>query len=364
MAKRKLEDVDVSDIDSPIENVTVHGVVTSLSPVKASKKMDHKKYFNANITDGKTAMRLISFEPSLRPEMDISCAQQKTIAVVNCQVKETPEQYQSGSSDQSKYEILLSSRSAIQKSPKKFTVDPDIKSDGETVQTIALEDLPIISVNQKVTVCVKVINVEIQTSITTKTGKQLNKQDCIVADTGGTCRVVLWESDIGKLAIDKSYRLENMTVRAYKDSKYLSLSDASVIIDIDNIGEIASQPDDLRTQNENKIIEGEIIAVVYAEEYIGCFTCNAKVKQINEVIGECTKCGLKLKLKRCKNAATARVKFEDRNGYKMDVTLFGKEIESITAEISGKDLVTKLLNTPDIRLCVNSANIATSASLV
>ena len=51
MAKRKLEDVDVSDIDSPIENVTVHRVVTSLSPVKASKKMDHKKYFNANITD-------------------------------------------------------------------------------------------------------------------------------------------------------------------------------------------------------------------------------------------------------------------------------------------------------------------------
>ena len=38
MAKRELEDIDVSDIDSPVENVTVHGVVTSLSPVKVSKK--------------------------------------------------------------------------------------------------------------------------------------------------------------------------------------------------------------------------------------------------------------------------------------------------------------------------------------
>ena len=56
-------------------------------------------------------------------------------------------------------------------------------------------------------------------------------------------------------------------------------------------------------------------------------------------------------------------KFEDRN-IKWTSPCFGTEIESITAEISGKDLVTKLLNTPDIRLCVNSANIATSASLV
>ena len=48
MTKRKLEDVDVSEIDSPFENVTVHGVVTSLSPVKVSKKNDQKRYFHAS----------------------------------------------------------------------------------------------------------------------------------------------------------------------------------------------------------------------------------------------------------------------------------------------------------------------------
>ena len=316
----------------------------------------------ANITDGKKAIRVVSFEPSLRPEMDKSCTHQKPIAVVNCQVKETPQQYQSGSSQDSKYELLLSTKSGIQSSPKKFAVEK--KSESETVQTVALEDLPIISVNQKVTVCVKVVTVEKEASITTKTGKQLKKQDCIVADAGSTCRVVLWESDVGKLTIEKSYKVENMTVRVYKDSKYLSLSDTSVATDIDDIGEVTSQPDNLQSQNENRIIEGEIIAVVYAEEYTSCFTCNAKVKEINEIIGECTKCGLKLKLKRCSSAATARVKFQDRNSHKIDVTLFGKEIESITSGVSGKDLLTKLLNAPDIRLCINTTGIATSATLV
>lgn len=52
MTKRKLEDIDVLEIDSPFANVTVHGVVTSLSPVKVSRKNDQKGYFHANITDG------------------------------------------------------------------------------------------------------------------------------------------------------------------------------------------------------------------------------------------------------------------------------------------------------------------------
>ena len=146
MTKRKLEDVDVSEIDSPFENVTVHGVVSSLSPAKVSRQNDKKRYFHANITDGKKAIRVVSFEPSLRPEMDKSCTHQKPIAVVNCQVKETPQQYQSGSSQDSKYELLLSTRSGIRAYQKKFAVEK--RSESETVQTVALEDLPIISVNQ------------------------------------------------------------------------------------------------------------------------------------------------------------------------------------------------------------------------
>ena len=96
MTKRKLEDVDMSEIDAPFEKVTV----TSLSPVKVSRKNDQKRYFHAATTD---AIRVVSFEPSLRPEIDKSCTQQKPIAVVNCRVKESPEQYQSGSTASMKY---------------------------------------------------------------------------------------------------------------------------------------------------------------------------------------------------------------------------------------------------------------------
>ena len=40
MAKRKVEDVDidVSEVVTALDNATVHGVVTELSPIKLSRK--------------------------------------------------------------------------------------------------------------------------------------------------------------------------------------------------------------------------------------------------------------------------------------------------------------------------------------
>ena len=54
-----------------------------------------------------------------------------------------------------------------------------------------------------------------------KSGKLLHKQECIMADESAQIRLVLWEDDINKLVINKSYKLDKMKIRMYNDVKYL-----------------------------------------------------------------------------------------------------------------------------------------------
>ena len=41
----------------------------------------------------------------------------------------------------------------------------------------------------------------------TKTWRDLKKQECVVADVTGAVRLVLWEKDIGSLKDDASYKI-------------------------------------------------------------------------------------------------------------------------------------------------------------
>ena len=43
-------------------------------------------------------------------------------------------------------------------------------------------------------------------------GKELRKQDAMVADKTGSCRLVLWEDDVNGLEEEKSYCLVDMGV--------------------------------------------------------------------------------------------------------------------------------------------------------
>ncbi len=67
----------------------MHGVVTELSPVKASKSNPSTKYLTGKITDGKTTKRFVSFDPSLRRTVDGYCKGSTPVALSQCQVKET-----------------------------------------------------------------------------------------------------------------------------------------------------------------------------------------------------------------------------------------------------------------------------------
>ena len=96
--KRKLEEMDVSEIECGYEGATVHGVVTEPSPVKVSRKNEQVRYFSGKVSDGKKTVRVVSFDPALCGTMEKSRVEASAIALVNCQVKETPDSFKWGKS--------------------------------------------------------------------------------------------------------------------------------------------------------------------------------------------------------------------------------------------------------------------------
>ena len=50
----------------------LHGVITRVSPIKDSTRNPKLKYFNANMTNGKKSVRLVSFDTTLLGAMQAS----------------------------------------------------------------------------------------------------------------------------------------------------------------------------------------------------------------------------------------------------------------------------------------------------
>ena len=171
-------------------------------------------------------------------------------------------------------------------------------------------DVHSLNASQLVNVVGKIVKVGKSSEVHSKgRGKDLRKQECIIGDSGSRCRVVLWEGDVGKLKEDASYRLNNLLVNEYGGQKYLSLME-----EVTDIGIVASEDEGDEQIEEGEAVEGEIVAVTGMDDYCSCVKCYGKVKIVNRVMGECGKCGAKVKLSRCKKQMSVR--FIVENGEK------------------------------------------------
>lgn len=153
----------------------------------------------------------------------------------------------------------------------------------------------------------KIVRVDVAMEVNTKTGKKLNKQDCVLKDVNASCRIVLWENDVGKLKKGQSYSLIKVLVRQYDGVKYFSLSDGTSIEPIQDIQEISDDDYDEETSQILLVATGEIVAVLSISDYSSCVSCTGMVQSINEVLGKCTKCGATLKLNKCNQSKSAKI---------------------------------------------------------
>ena len=280
MAEKK--DFDVSDLVE-VSNATVHGVVMEVSPVRPSRKNPEVKYFSGKLSDGQKVVRMISFEPKLRPVLDKSREERKPVALVNCKVSES--KFESG------FEIMTSGRTRVESSPKKFKIDEQKFVERPDVSVKEVMGLP---VNELINIVGKVVKVGEVTEVSSKSSqKSLLKQDCTLRDSMGSCRIVLWEKDVRTLTEGKSYRSADVRVRDYACVNYLSMSEGTKVTEIADIGEVVSCGEDI---SEEGCVVGEIVSVVEVDEYASCVLCKGKVQAVTEVFGECGKFYGKVKM--------------------------------------------------------------------
>ena len=99
------EEIELLKICEEKKSVTVHGVVTSLSPVKESKTK--VKYFQGTIADQSKKVPVVSFEPKLWKRLNQSHENCSTVALVNSNVQEARNRTCGD------YEIVASSRTEV-----------------------------------------------------------------------------------------------------------------------------------------------------------------------------------------------------------------------------------------------------------
>ena len=153
-------------MNTAIPSARVHGVLTSISPVKKGRKQN---YFEGKLSDGSSKVRFVGFDSKQQKSMSELLTKKRAIEIKNCEFK--------SSRRGDEMEILLKSDSKINASDKKIDV-PDIEFEDDTPEEIALDALQSKYVFAKVTVNVKVH--KSSDPETVRTGKE--KQDISVAD--------------------------------------------------------------------------------------------------------------------------------------------------------------------------------------
>ena len=193
--------------------------------------------------------------------------------------------------------------------------------------------------------------------VTSKQGKVLAKQDCVLGDYSGTCWIVLWEGDTGKLVEEECYKLSRVVVREYAGVKFLSMLADAEMEKVEDIGEVVECGENDSSSGEvQKVEEGETSAVISVDEYYSCINCKGKVKtcETSTLIGQCMKCNGKVKMSRCSKSVSARFVIANSTNQTWCLTAFGKQLDEIVKDVEGESIEEKLLLANEMKFAFNS----------
>ena len=174
-------------------------------------------------------------------------------------------------------ELIINKATTFITSCRKFNVRCTTSND------VTLDSLSKLQDYQNVNVMVKVIANHIPIEI--KTG--LMKQDVMIADETGKARLTLWQDDINKLEVNKSYKFQMLTVRSFNALKYLSPPKHGWSFELCDDIDVGDQPNDDDTQ---EVIDASVDGVSYIGTKFSCLVCKSAVdvSSSSEKFGKCS----------------------------------------------------------------------------
>ena len=257
---------------------------------------------------------------------------------MNCQVKPNAIDKQ--------LEIVATTKTRVETTSREYTVPFENFEEETASKQISISELSDLSttVLQQIDITIKVLSIYPSTTVSKNDGSKVKKQDRIISDSTGTCRLVLWETDVEKLVQGQSYKIEGASVRILKDTKYLSVGANCTFSEVTDIGEVKDPCDD----EDNAA-------------YYSCKSCRSKLQQ-DGVFAMCPKCNSLAKTAKCAMVSTARVIIGDVHGNDHTVTIFEPILTKITKSMCGRTLSEKLLSCPKMKFAVESRKVAVSVT--
>ena len=114
MSKRKSEFDEYSKVKEEALCADLHGIVTSLSPIKKARAAG-SHYYDGEICDGVQTLRFVGFLAVHKRQLDDFFESKKSVFMNYCQIKRSIR-------DSDKLEVIVKGCSKICKSEKKFDV--------------------------------------------------------------------------------------------------------------------------------------------------------------------------------------------------------------------------------------------------
>lgn len=336
IGEKRSRDYDVSELEEG-KCVSVHGIPFEVSPAKESRKTKGVHYFEGKLTDGKRCARVVSFDISQLDALKKAEAEQSVVALENATVQR--------SSFSSDLEVLLNKRTKVTSSPRKLSLGDVVATSTCSSKTVKIADIVDVTVNQRIRVVGKVVKVSDVEVVERGDGKKLSKQDVVIGDETGSCKMVLWENDVGSFEAGKTYDVLDVTVRKYGASKYLSFSAQSAkklgadITDV-NDEDISGQD----SEEGGRGVTGEISTVISTTEYACCKVCKSKVVSEDGIIAECSKCRAVMKVSFCGQSKSAKFIVTDAaSGRETTLSAFEPILSRIVDGVDGSNLSIRLL---------------------
>jgi len=274
--KIKVEDefIKLSSICAS-NNANIHGVIVKLSPMKKGKQ---SSYFEGTLSDGTTEVRLYGFNEVKHEQLKKFKVSGEAVKLMNCQIKG-----KRGDSD--KLEVCVNDTAEVDESGESFNVEVNDKVPLSSVSS--LEDYT------SVTVSALVNNVELPTEVS----KGLTKQDVYISDGDTSMKLSLWEQDVGMLNEGMTYILRDLTVRSFRDVKYLSFSKGASATEITSV---------VSNEADASLDKCEVIGVVDFDFHYACLSCGHHFIT-SEDFGNCEKCGMIQRVEFCKACLSAKL---------------------------------------------------------
>ena len=142
--------------------------------------------------------------------------------------------------------------------------------------------------------------------------------EAVLADTTGSIRLDVWDTNIRQLRLGHIYRLSPVGIRLWSGEKKISttINTRVTVVEDESFSEIAVEDcDDARKLGEEVFEIDNILSVEKVEHFSKCVNCTRKLVQVtSENIVQCDRCGHNMRLSQCERSIMAKIVAAQEDG--------------------------------------------------